>query len=85
LGGEVDNPNWKAIWPGKKVYDLDASDTPKIEVVKGAVDRSGTDAQYLVDGLSGATLTSRGITNLVQYWAGEHGFQQYLNRLRSGV
>jgi Na+-transporting NADH:ubiquinone oxidoreductase subunit C len=85
LGGEVDNPNWKAIWPGKKVYDLDASDTPKIEVVKGAVDRSRTDAQYLVDGLSGATLTSRGITNLVQYWAGEHGFQQYLNRLRSGV
>lgn len=85
LGGEVDNPNWKALWPGKKVYDLDASSDPKLGLVKGAVDRSKPGAEYQVDGLSGATLTSRGVTNLVQYWTGEHGFQKYLNKLRQGA
>jgi Na+-transporting NADH:ubiquinone oxidoreductase subunit C len=82
LGGEVDNPNWKGLWPGKKVYDLDKGDEPKLEVVKGSVDRSRDDADYKVDGLSGATLTSRGVSNLIQYWTGEHGFQKFLNRLR---
>lgn len=85
LGGEVDNPRWKAIWPGKKVYDMQEGWEPKIEVVKGAVDKSRDDAKYRVDGLSGATLTSRGITNLMQYWMGEHGFQQYLKRIREGA
>ncbi|TNC82920.1 MAG: Na(+)-translocating NADH-quinone reductase subunit C [Oleiphilus sp.] len=85
LGGEVDNPRWKAIWPGKKVYDLDEGDEPKLQVVKGAVDKSRDEAIHQVDGLSGATLTSRGITNLVRYWTGAEGFQQYLNKIREGV
>lgn len=82
LGGEVDNPRWKAIWPGKKVYDLSKGSDPEIKLVKGAVDKSRSDAIHRVDGLSGATLTSRGITNLVQYWTGGQGFQKYLDRLR---
>lgn len=82
LGGEVDNPNWKGLWPGKKVYNLDQGGKPQLEVVKGSVDRSRDDADYKVDGLSGATLTSRGVSNLIQYWTGEHGFQKFLNRLR---
>ncbi|WP_156502250.1 FMN-binding protein, partial [Oleiphilus sp. HI0067] len=49
------------------------------------VDRSNPEAEYQIDGLSGATLTSRGVTNLVQYWTGEHGFQKYLQKLRQGV
>lgn len=82
LGGEVDNPRWKAFWPGKKLYDLEESDEPKIHLVKGSVDKSSKNAEYQVDGLAGATLTSRGVTNLIQFWVGENGFQQYLNRLR---
>jgi len=85
LGGEVDNPRWKAFWPGKKVYNLEQGDEPAIKLVKGSVDKSKPDAMYSVDGLSGATLTSRGISNLVQYWTGEQGFKKYLNRLREGV
>lgn len=85
LGGEVDNPNWKAQWPGKKVYDLESDSGPKLGLVKGSVDRTKAGAEYQVDGLSGATLTSRGVTNLVQYWTGEHGFQKYLNKLRQGA
>lgn len=85
LGGEVDNPRWKAIWPGKKVYDLSKDSTPRIKLLKGAVDKTRSDAIYSVDGLSGATLTSRGVTNLVQYWTGGQGFQKYLERLRKGA
>ncbi|MFV1872273.1 MAG: Na(+)-translocating NADH-quinone reductase subunit C [Oleiphilus sp.] len=82
LGGEVDNPRWKAFWPGKKLFDLDESVEPKIHLVKGSVDKSSKNIDYQVDGLAGATLTSRGVTNLIQFWVGENGFQRYLNRLR---
>ena len=35
---------------------------------------------YRVDGLAGATITSRGVTNLLRFWLGEHGFDKYLER-----
>ncbi len=85
LGGEVDNPNWKAQWPGKSVYNLTKSSEPQIKLVKGGVDRSRPDAIYGVDALSGATLTSTGITNLLKYWLGSDGFQKYLDRMRKGA
>ena len=82
LGGEVDNPRWKAFWPGKKLYDLDNSNEPEIQLIKGSVDSSTKNADYKVDGLAGATLTSRGVTNLIQFWVGKNGFQSFLDRLR---
>lgn len=81
LGGEVDNPRWKAVWPGKKVYK---DQTAAIALVKGAVDPAGADALWQVDGLSGATLTARGVTNLMQFWLGKDGFQAFLSNLKSG-
>lgn len=81
LGGEVDNPKWKALWPGRKVFD-DAW-VPKLEVVKGQAGPAESDP-YRVDGLSGATLTSRGVTHLVQFWLGEEAFGPYLENFREG-
>lgn len=81
LGGEVDNPNWKALWEGKEVYD-DQGDAV-IHLVKGGVDSNDPNASHKVDGLSGASLTSRGVTNLVQYWLGKEGFGPFLAKLRS--
>lgn len=81
LGGEVDNPRWKASWPGKLVYrDGDV----EIGLVKGAVDPDAASANWEIDGLAGATLTSKGITNLVHFWLGEDGFKPFLNNLRAG-
>jgi Na+-transporting NADH:ubiquinone oxidoreductase subunit C len=81
LGGEVDNPRWKALWPGKQVYrDGELS----LEVIKGTVDPSSPGAQFKVDGLAGATLTARGVSNLVQFWLGDNGFAPFLNNLKSG-
>ncbi|MGB6994669.1 MAG: NADH:ubiquinone reductase (Na(+)-transporting) subunit C [Thermoanaerobaculia bacterium] len=80
LGGEVDNPGWKARWDGRKVYGQDG--LPRIEVIKGQAGPADEDP-YRVDGLSGATLTSRGVTNLVQFWMSESGFGPLLDRLGS--
>jgi Na+-transporting NADH:ubiquinone oxidoreductase subunit C len=83
LGGEVDNPAWKALWPGKKVYGDDMTD-PELHLIKGSVDAGTPDAEYKVDGLSGATLTSNGVTNLIQFWMGENGYAPFLQNLRAG-
>ena len=80
LGGEIDNPNWKNLWPGKRIYD-DQGKT-RIEVVKGTVDQDSANAIYQVDGLSGATLTARGVGNLLQYWMGQNGYRPLLAKLK---
>ncbi len=82
LGGEVDNPNWKSIWVGKKIYS--ESGEVKIGVIKGHVDGATADKEYKVDGLSGATLTSNGVSNLIKYWMGDSGFKPFLINLKNG-
>lgn len=81
LGGEVDNPRWKALWEGKKAF---RDGEVAISVIKGAVSPESPSADWQVDGLSGATLTSKGVHNLVQFWLGENGFAPYLENLRKG-
>jgi Na+-transporting NADH:ubiquinone oxidoreductase subunit C len=96
LGGEVVNPNWRALWKGKKVYA--ESDQPSMEkgliaeadmgepalsLIKGVVDNSKPGSQYQVDGLAGATLTSTGVTNLIRYWTSKEGFAPYLSKVRT--
>jgi Na+-transporting NADH:ubiquinone oxidoreductase subunit C len=80
LGGEIDNPNWKKQWPGKKIYG-EAGDV-RIEVLKGTVDRNSPNAVYQADGLAGATLTARGVGNLLKYWMGEDGYKPFLENLK---
>jgi len=83
LGGEVDNPAWKATWPGKKVY-ADNMQEPAIQLIKGKVDSNTPNGEYKIDGLSGATLTSNGVTNLVQFWMGKNGYAPFLANLSAG-
>lgn len=81
LGGEVDNPKWKALWPGKTLFD--EAGKPVIQIVKGGVDPASPNANHQVDALAGATLTSKGVDRLLQFWLGEQGFGPYLAKLRS--
>ncbi len=81
LGGEVDNPSWKAKWAEKQVFDEQGK--VDFQVVKGAVDANSTQAAHQVDGLSGATITSRGVSNMVQYWVGPDGFGKFLDKQRA--
>lgn len=82
LGGEVDNPNWRQQWTGKVVYDEEGE--VAVQVLKGSVDSSNPNAEHQVDGLAGATLTSRGVENLVRFWLGENGFGPFLDNLDAG-
>ncbi len=77
LGGEVDNSLWKAKWPGKSIYAEDWK--VKVEVSKAA------NTEYQVDALSGATLTSNGVTNMLRFWLGEDGFGPYLQNTLSAT
>ena len=79
LGGEVDNPRWKALWPGREAFD--EAGQPVIAVARGRVGPP-EEAPHRVDGLAGATLTSRGVTALLQFWLGEQGFGPYLERMK---
>lgn len=96
LGGEVVNPNWRALWKGKKVYAetdqpslekglIEEADVgePALSLIKGVVDPSKPGSQYQVDGLAGASLTSTGVTNLIKYWMGKEGFAPYLAKVRT--
>ncbi|MCF6354684.1 MAG: Na(+)-translocating NADH-quinone reductase subunit C [Candidatus Polarisedimenticolaceae bacterium] len=80
LGGKVDDPKWKGLWPGKQLYD--EAWRPAIRLVKGPVNRQSPEAQYQVDALSGATLTTRGIEDLLRFWLGPDGFGPFLAKMR---
>ncbi len=82
LGGEVDNPAWKAMWIGKKIYSEEGE--VRIDVLKGHVDENTPNAEYKVDGLSGATLTSIGVENLLHFWMGEKGYKPFIENLKNG-
>ncbi len=75
LGGEVDNPKWRAMWHDKELFGDDGE--IRVAVEKG--DQSSD--PYAVDALSGATLTSRGVHNLLRFWASEDGFGPFLENL----
>ncbi len=78
LGGEVDNPNWKGGWKGKKIFT--ETGAVNLKVVKGT---SRTD--YEIDGISGATLTTNGVTNMIQYWLGDEAYGPVLKNLKEST
>ena len=79
LGGEIANPKWQALWVGRKAYD--ASWAPQLAVIKGQAGPPQNDPHH-VDGLSGATITSNGITRVVRFWLSDQGYAPYLKTVR---
>ncbi|AFJ48198.1 Na(+)-translocating NADH-quinone reductase subunit C [Shimwellia blattae] len=80
LGGEIENPAWRAQWVGKKL--LDEGGKPAIRIVKGGA-RQGD--EHGVDGLSGATLTANGVQRSFDFWLGDMGFGPFLKQVREGA
>lgn len=80
LGGECENPVWCAQWKGKSILD-EQKKLVGVGVKKGKVDPAiPAEKAHKVDGLSGATITSNGITNFVK--ADLTSFESYLASLR---
>ena len=82
LGGEVENPSWQAKWEGKLAYDNEHNVV--INVIKGSAPSSGPGADTTIDGLSGATITTNGVSHFVQYWLGPEGFGPFLQKQTTG-
>jgi Na+-transporting NADH:ubiquinone oxidoreductase subunit C len=80
LGALVDAPAWKLQWRDKKVRD--EGGIFRLGVGTGVVAAQSPEAPYQVDALTGATWTGHGVTNMLRYWLGEHGFEPYLRKLR---
>ena len=77
LGSQVEDPAWQALWPGKEIAD--ETGAIRISVVRGQAT-----GPHEVDGITGATRTMTGMTNMLHFWLGDHGFGPFLARLRSG-
>lgn len=81
LGGEIENKRWQEGWRGKQLFDT--SGNLQLEVVKGSAATDGPASHYQIDGLSGATLTTKGIDDLMEFWFGEHGFKQFITHMKN--
>lgn len=77
LGARIMEPAWQALWPGKQLAD--DTGTLRVQVTKGSAK-----GPYEVDGITGATRTNNGVTNLLRFWLGDFGFGPFLKRLKSG-
>ena len=75
LGARIEEPEWRAKWSGIHSYDESG------EVATG-VTKAGNPKENWVDGISGATLTGRGVSNMIQFWLGDQGYKPYLDALR---
>ena len=81
LGGEMSSPKWQALWVGRKAYDVNWS--PQLAVIKGRAGPPEKDP-HRIDGLSGATITSNGITRIVRFWLSADGYATFLKSYRDG-
>jgi Na+-transporting NADH:ubiquinone oxidoreductase subunit C len=79
LGAEVLNPKWKALWPGKKMYNEQGDIA--IQIVKGGAKKGDI---HGVDALSGATLTSNGVERTLRFWLGDEGYGPFITKFRNG-
>ena len=65
LGGEVDKEWFQNNFVGKKIFN-DKNDLVSVEVIKGKSNTlSKSDQMHAVDGISGATITSKGVSDFL--------------------
>jgi Na+-transporting NADH:ubiquinone oxidoreductase subunit C len=81
LGGEVDNPRWKALWLDRRLAD--AKGQLAISVIKGKAGPAAADPNR-VDGISGSTITSRGVQHMLRFWLSEAAYGPFVARLKKG-
>ncbi|MCF6337066.1 MAG: Na(+)-translocating NADH-quinone reductase subunit C [Gammaproteobacteria bacterium] len=79
LGTQIQLPGWQSKWQGRQLWD--GTGELRFRIATERVVPESMAARYEVDGLSGATVTASGVTNLMHYWFGEHGFQPFLRYL----
>ena len=77
LGARIEEASWQASFPGTELRD--ASGDMRFRVARGPA--SGV---HEVDGITGATRTGRGITQMVRFWLGPDGYGPLLDAIERG-
>lgn len=81
LGGEVEKDWFTSNFIGKRIIDENGR-LVSIQVVRGVVDESSNNAYRQVDGISGATMTTKGLNNFLM--TDLQKYEPFFNRIRQG-
>ncbi|MCA8984081.1 MAG: Na(+)-translocating NADH-quinone reductase subunit C [Planctomycetaceae bacterium] len=86
LGGEINNPKWKATWSNPECPKVLFNEQGNVDIAffKGAVSCDADDAAHRFEALAGATITTRGVENMMKYWLGDHGYGPLLDKVKQG-
>src|SRR6056297_1610959 len=77
LGGRIEDPSWQSSFPGTELHD-DTGD------LRFNVARGDASTAYQVDGITGATRTTQGISNMVRFWLGPDGYGPLIRAIQRG-
>ncbi len=84
LGGEIEKDWFQQNFKGKKIYSITDQKLTPIAVVKGKASEVYKDApellEYHVDGITAATLTCNGVTDMMDKWI--KIYDSYLSKIR---
>ncbi len=81
LGGEVEKDWFQNNFNGKRFVN-DSGELVGIQAIKGTVDESSSDAYHQVDGISGATMTAKGLNNFLL--RDLETYEPFFQRIRAG-
>ncbi len=82
LGGEIEKDWFTSNFVGKQIVDKNGK-TVGIHIVKGKVNPNDKDAAHKVDGISGATMTGKGVTRFLE--KDILMYAPFFQRIRAGV
>lgn len=84
LGAEIEKDWFQDNYKGKKIWDVKGNKLVPIKVVKGKVEHvvPKAEAPFNVDGISGATMTSKGITAMIDRWV--RVYEPFFKKIRKG-
>lgn len=82
LGGEIDKEWFTSNYRGKKIVD-DEDNLVPLEIVKGQVSPNDPKAYHRVDGISGATLTCKGLNQFIAEDVSV--YDPFFKKIRQGV
>ncbi len=78
VGARIEEPEWEAQWRDLSAYD----DAGVLRIGVRSQAGYSDDAEFQVDGISGATRTMQGVDGMLRFWLGEFGFANFLQRIR---
>lgn len=79
LGALIEEAKWRTTWTDKQAFDEQGNITAG--VVKSGAPKPNPN---YVDGITGATITSVGVNNMVQFWLSDRAYKPFLDNLKNG-